>query len=128
MHDLLSITVSRISVGVLSKKAHVVVPNSGLVTRSLSKVYSLGYISGFKIINKASVIVFLKYSENKPVIRRIIRISRPGGRIFKRIRSMRNGFGDNISGFTILSTNRGLLTDQECFFYNVGGEPLFLVS
>lgn len=128
MYDLLSIMVSRISVNLIAKKSSVVVPNSGLIKRSLLKIYSLGYISGFKIVGKDSIIVFLKYTENKPVIRRIVRISTPGGRIYRHVRSMRNGFGGNFNGFTILSTNRGLLTDQECLFYNVGGEPLFLVS
>lgn len=128
MNDLLSIMVSRLTVGSLSKKVSVVVPYSKVIMGCLSKLYALGYISSFKVVGKSSILVIFKYIENKPVIRRVVRISKPGSRVFKRIRYIRNGFGNNIHGFFILSTNCGILTDQECFFYNRGGEVLLLVS
>jgi len=120
MSDLLSIFFSRISVSSLAKKNYVIVPNSKIILACLLKFYSLGYISSFKILNRKEILVILKYFENKPVLRKLVRLSKLSKRIYFNLRKMKQGF-------FLISTSRGILTDQECFFYNVGGEPLCLL-
>nr|AKT25973.1 30S ribosomal protein S8 [Balamuthia mandrillaris]AKT93845.1 ribsomal protein S8 [Balamuthia mandrillaris]AKT94958.1 ribosomal protein S8 [Balamuthia mandrillaris]AKT94979.1 ribosomal protein S8 [Balamuthia mandrillaris]AKT95018.1 ribosomal protein S8 [Balamuthia mandrillaris] len=127
MHDLLSIAISRISVAVLSKKPYTILPYSGLILSCMQKLLDLGYITTFKVLSQSEILVSLRFVDNRPSIRRILRISKPGKRIFRRPKNMKRIFGNNIQGFWLLSTPRGVLTDQECFFYNIGGELLFTV-
>ena len=127
MYDLLSIMVSRIQVGCIAKSESVRVPRSNVIIATLSKMLELGYIHYFKLLNHRDILVGLKYFEHKPVIRRLVRISKPGKRIYYKIRNFSEMSGRNVQGFYLISTSRGLLTDQECLYYRVGGEPLLLV-
>lgn len=127
MTDLLSICISRITVGFLVKSKFVIVPNSRVVRGCILKLYQLGYVSSFKILSIRELVVWSKYKDNKSVIRRIVRISTGGKRIYFRIKDLRKNNGNKFQGFYILSTSLGFLTEQECYFYNQGGEPLVLV-
>ena len=125
MFDLLSMAVSRIKVGVAIKRPSIQVPRSNLIVACLTKLVDLGYILSFKIVNERLIIVYLKYFENKPVIRQIKRMSTPGRRLHCSYRRFRN---NNVQGFLLISTSKGVMTDQECLFYKVGGEPLLIVA
>lgn len=65
----------------------------------------------------------LDYNDAKnPVISELRRISKPGRRIYKKVKELRpikNGIG-----VAILSTPKGLLTDREARKQNMGGEML----
>lgn len=126
MTDLLSLACSRIVVASAIKQPFVFVPNSTIVSSFLLVLVRLGYISSFKILDAKLILVYLKYIENKPAIRRLLRISTPGNRVFWRSDLSRSRFG-NFQGFVLISTNKGLLSDQECRLYNIGGEPLVFV-
>jgi small subunit ribosomal protein S8 len=128
MTDLLSIAISRISVASVSKNNTVEVPFSKLILQCLIQFYNLGYINGLKVINNRAIIITLKYFNNKPVIRRIRRLSTPGNRFYYSYRKLLSLNSNKTQGFFLISTSKGLLTDQECFFYNLGGEPLISVS
>ena len=85
-----------------------------------------GYIRGYKIIalpgNKKVIKVYLKYKDKKPTIKGMVRISKPGRRIYAKLSSLpvvRGGLG-----IAILSTPRGVLTDRQARLLHVGGEVL----
>ena len=85
-----------------------------------------GYIKNFKVIkdNKQGVLrIFLKYNdENKPVIKGLKRVSRPGRRLYmgaKDLPPVLSGLGVGI-----ISTSRGIVTDREARRQNVGGEMM----
>ena len=62
----------------------------------------------------------LKYYEGNPVIKEIKRISRPGRRIYSRANSIpkiQNGLG-----LAIISTPKGVMSDNEARKNNIGGE------
>ena len=65
----------------------------------------------------------LRYGrDSRPMIERIERVSRPGRRVYVRwadVPKVRNGLG-----IAILSTPRGILTDQQARDAHVGGEVL----
>ena len=66
--------------------------------------------------------LYLKYYQDKPVIRELRRISKPGLRKYvgvEEIPRVRNGLG-----LAMLSTSRGVLTDREARAAKVGGEVL----
>jgi small subunit ribosomal protein S8 len=69
-----------------------------------------------------SVEIELKYHDDQPVIKEIARVSRPGRRVYSRIKELPRVF--NGLGITILSTPQGVMSDQEARAANVGGEVL----
>ena len=69
--------------------------------------------------------VYLKYHDDKPVIRHLERISRPGRRHYvakDEIPRVRNGLG-----MAILSTSAGVLSDRAARQRGVGGEVMAVV-
>ena len=64
----------------------------------------------------------LKYHDGSPVISEIVRISRPGRRVYSGIKDLRRVY--NGLGISILSTPNGVLSDNEARVANVGGEVL----
>jgi small subunit ribosomal protein S8 len=69
--------------------------------------------------------IYLKYYEDKPVIRNVSRVSRPGRRIYKGADDMprvRNGLG-----LAIVSTSKGVMSDRQARSHKVGGEVMALV-
>lgn len=86
------------------------------------------YIHDYKILDdgKHGVLrLYLKYYQEKPVIRELTRVSRPGLRRYvgvEEIPRVRNGLG-----MSILSTSRGVMTDRDARAARVGGELLAIV-
>ena len=80
---------------------------------------------GFKVLDDGRhgvLRIYLKYHEDRPVIRGIERLSRPGRRRYAGVAELpriRNGLG-----MAIVSTSRGVMTDREARETNVGGEVL----
>ncbi|MBN2516220.1 MAG: 30S ribosomal protein S8 [Deltaproteobacteria bacterium] len=99
------------------------------VNLSIAKVLKkTGYISGFEIKRdstrrKGVLRIYLKYTVSKErVITDIQRISKPGRRFYsgsKEIPKVLNGYG-----VSIVSTSKGIITDNEAREMNVGGEIL----
>jgi small subunit ribosomal protein S8 len=68
----------------------------------------------------------LKYYANRPVIETIQRVSRPGLRVYKGsedIPKVMNGLG-----IAIVSTSKGLMTDNKARANGIGGEVLCIVA
>ena len=66
--------------------------------------------------------LYLKYYQERPVIRELKRVSKPGLRKYvsvQEIPRVRNGLG-----MAILSTSKGVLSDREARANKVGGELL----
>ncbi|ADM89811.1 putative 30S ribosomal subunit protein S8 [Candidatus Zinderia insecticola CARI] len=110
---------TRIRNAQIVKKNIVWIPYSKIKKNILIIFKKEGYIYNFKHI-KNILEVKLKYYFNKPVIKKIKRISKPGLRIYKKknnIPYIINGLGT-----VILSTSKGLLTDKQARKNNIGGE------
>ncbi|HEX6924083.1 MAG TPA: 30S ribosomal protein S8 [Longimicrobiaceae bacterium] len=86
------------------------------------------YIHDYKVLDGDRFPVlrlYLKYYQEKPVIRELKRVSKPGLRKYvgvKEIPRVRNGLG-----MAILSTSKGVMTDREARANKVGGELLATV-
>ena len=103
---------------------NVKVPGSKFRAKILDVLKQEGYIADYKLIsdtkNKGSLSVDLKYNNGLPVIREIKRISKPGRRIYASATSIpriQNGLG-----LAIMSTSKGIMTDNDARNKNVGGE------
>ena len=102
----------------------VTVPNSKFRAKILDILKQEGFISNYKSSteadNKFNISVELKYSNGEPVIKEIKRISKPGRRIYAKASSIpkiQNGLG-----LAIVSTSKGVMTDNEARNQNIGGE------
>lgn len=126
--SLLSNMVCIIKVGCNAKHLQVVVQNSKLCISVLSVLYRLGYIRGFIVKDQKNIIVLLKYINNKPVIRNIAVISTPGRRTFLKKKKLEKLLTRKDSGFLILSTSKGILTDEESNMFKIGGEALLKIT
>jgi small subunit ribosomal protein S8 len=117
---------TRIRNGQMAKKTSVTAPASRLRANVLDVLKREGYIRGYSLaalregVNELTI--ELKYHEGRPVIHDIARVSKPGRRVYSRIKDLpkiSNGLG-----ISILSTPRGVMSDAEARAANVGGEVL----
>ena len=126
MTDPLGDMLTRIRNGQRAKRNSVTAPASNIRENVLSVLAREGYIRGFERYNIRRGIdeikIELKYFEGEPVIREINRISRPGCRVYSKIRDLPKVY--NGLGISILSTPRGVMSDAEAREANVGGEVL----
>lgn len=107
-------------------KSSVNTPASKLRRWVLDVLKDEGYIRGYsetEIVNGVSELeIELKYYEGQPVIQEIQRVSKPGRRVYSSVKTMpvvRNGLG-----ISIVSTPKGVMSDNAARENNVGGEIL----
>ena len=105
------------------------IPSSKLKINVAKVLKSEGYIKNFRIISDGQhrfIRIFLKYDkEGVAIIEGIKRVSKPGCRVYAgsdEVPKVLNGYGINI-----LSTSKGLMTDNEARKVGVGGEILCAV-
>jgi small subunit ribosomal protein S8 len=126
MSDPLGDMITRIRNGQTARKAVVSSPASRLRMNVLEVLKREGYIRDYSSVQVregiAELKIELKYHEGDPVISEIKRVSTPGRRVYSGIKDMAKVY--NGLGIAILSTPRGVLSDNEARVANVGGEVL----
>ncbi|AQS83561.1 MAG: 30S ribosomal protein S8 [Acetobacter aceti] len=126
LSDPLGDMLTRIRNAQRARHAACVAPASRLRASVLEALKREGYIRGFAVeeIRKgiSQIRIELKYSEGEPVIKEIHRVSRPGRRVYSKIKELPRVYAG--LGVSILSTPRGVLSDAEARAANVGGEVL----
>lgn len=126
-----------------------ILPFSLNTQQILSVLLVEGYIKGFHIVQSHSnknqlknknnytkisehnifIEVYLKYLENKEneqCVLQLKRISKPGKRMYtrsKNVNKIQRGLGN-----LLLSTSKGILTDRDARYLNIGGELLCVLS
>ncbi|HJO37441.1 MAG: 30S ribosomal protein S8 [Vicinamibacterales bacterium] len=132
MTDPIADMLSRIRNATIARHQRVDVPASKLKTEIAKILHGEGYIQGYKILDakpgvnggaQKTIRLFLKYGpRGERVITGILRVSRPGRRVYFRRDSVPKvlaGLGTNI-----LTTSRGVMTGREALQVGVGGEVL----
>ncbi|HXV25470.1 MAG TPA: 30S ribosomal protein S8 [Alphaproteobacteria bacterium] len=126
MSDPLGDLLTRIRNGQRAHKLSVSSPSSRLRTNVLEVLKREGYIRDFAQEEVspgiAELRIELKYHEGKPVIREISRVSKPGRRVYSKIKDLPKVY--NGLGISILSTPKGVMSDNEARAANLGGEIL----
>jgi small subunit ribosomal protein S8 len=126
MSDPLGDMLTRIRNGQAAKKPVVESPASKIRANVLEVLQREGYIRGYSRQEvgpgMAELKIELKYVDGEPVIREITRISKPGRRVYSRVADLPRVY--NGLGISILSTPRGVMSDNEARAANVGGEIL----
>ncbi len=126
MTDPLGDMLTRIRNGQQARKNTVVSPSSKLRLNVLDVLQREGFIRHYESYESRpgikEISIELKYHEGDPVIRQIDRVSTPGRRVYSKIKDLHPYF--NGLGISILSTPRGVMSDNEARAENVGGEVL----
>src|SRR5258708_4601885 len=109
-----------------ARHAKVDVPASRLKTDIAKILKDEGYVANFKLTEdgvRKSIRIYLKYTPaNEPVISRIERVSRPGGRVYVGSREVPRVLGG--VGINILATPPRVMTGSSARKEGVGGEVL----
>lgn len=117
---------TRIRNGQSAKKSVVDAPASRFRGNVLDVLKREGYIRNYSQIERRPGInefkIELKYYDGKPVISEIKRVSTPGRRIYSGIKDLPKTY--NGLGISIISTPRGVMSDNEARAAQVGGEVL----
>lgn len=112
--------------GLMASKRSVVAPYSKLKFEIVKILKEEGFIKDFEIVeeepNKKMVKVFLKYVDGESVIHEIVRKSTPGRRVYERASQMKFVIGK--LGISIVTTNKGIMTNKRARELSVGGEVI----
>ena len=124
MTDPISDMLARIRNAQAVKKGYVDIPTSKIKQRIAEILLEEGYIENIEVldqtVSKRCFRVVLKYHEGRAVMEEIRRLSRPGRRVYvgrDEIPRVYQGLG-----ISILSTSKGLLSNQQARKMGVGGE------
>jgi len=126
LNDLLSDMLARIKNAHKANKSFTSCYGSKLNSNVLSVLKEEGYIRDFQNVEVSQGInnikIDLKYFNGTPVIKKIKRISKPGIRVYSKIKELPKPYGG--LGISIISTPKGVMSDQKARANNVGGEIL----
>ena len=124
--DTISDMLATIRNGLLLSKEFVCTPSSKLKLNILRVLQEEGYIASFKE-NKIrkdikEIKIILSYIHGKPSIKLITRVSKPGRRVYSKLKNLPSYFKGY--GVTIVSTSKGVMTDKKARISNLSGEIL----
>ena len=124
--DTISDMLTTIRNGLLLSKEFVCTPSSKLKLNILKVLHEEGYIASFKEneIQKGikEIKITLSYINGNPSIKLISRISKPGRRVYSKLKDLPSYFKGY--GVTIVSTSKGVMTDKKARVSNLSGEIL----
>lgn len=109
-----------------AKKEEALIRASKLIGQVLEVLKKEHFVQDFRFVDdkkQGFYKVYLRYQKGKvPAISGIRRCSNPGRRSYTKAKGARKLYGG--LGVSILSTSKGLLTDEEARSQNIGGELL----
>ena len=107
----------------------VLIPASNFKKQVLDAMEREGFIASYEVVKESNfeeLKVNLKYVHGTPVIREIRRIYKPGRRIYSRFESLPRVL--NGLGISIISTSKGIFSDNEARDKKLGGEIICNIS
>ena len=122
-NDPIGDMLARIKNSLLRNHKKVMLPSSKFKIKISEVLKNEGYIIDYKVLEdekKPNLEIILKYNHGSPVISSIQRVSKPGRRIFSSAESLPKV--SNGLGIAIISTPKGVMTDQDARKNQVGGE------
>lgn len=125
MTDPIADFLTRIRNAAKAKHKRVDIPASRLKKAMADILLQQKYIAGYTVLDdgKQGIIrIQLKYSEGKPVISGLRRVSKPGIRQYRSKENLPRVLGG--LGIAIVSTSRGVMTDAQARKLGVGGEVI----
>ncbi|MCR4941907.1 MAG: 30S ribosomal protein S8 [Campylobacter sp.] len=129
LNDLISDALTRIRNASMRRLETTTLLYSKVVEATVGILVAKGYVESCNIVedgNKKFINVVLKYDDHgDSVINELKRVSKPGRRVYKGkddIKRFKNGYGT-----IIVSTSKGVLSNEDAHKAGVGGEVLCTV-
>ena len=124
MTDPVADLLTRIRNALMRKKMSVSAPYSKLKHELVELLVKEGFLKDVKKVTKDfdELDITLKYYNDEPVIKELIRESKPGLRkyiSYKDIKPRKGGLG-----IKVLTTSKGLMTDKDAIKQEIGGEVI----
>ncbi len=127
--DPIADLLARIRNAIARRRDEVAVPFSRVKEAIAKLLVSEGYLTGFEVVENGAMKELklgLKYDDGQlPVISGMQRVSKPGQRIYvpaKRLQNVLSGYG-----VAVVSTSKGIMTDEKARGEKIGGEVLFKI-
>ncbi len=129
MTDPIADMLTRIRNAAMARHKQVLIPGSKIKVAIARILKEEGFIQNYQVIRsqpQPQLRIVLKYDQDrKPVITGLKRVSKPGRRIY--VKRQEIPWVLSGMGIAILSTPRGIMTDQKARRLGVGGEVLCYV-
>ncbi len=127
MTDPISDMLTRVRNGQLAQHKQVRAPYSKLKFAIAKIMEKEGYLENVEVTEAANptfqdLVLTLKYTDRKPRIREMKRISKPGRRLYAKAAELPRVYSD--IGIAIISTPSGVMTNKEARKRKLGGEVL----
>lgn len=123
MSDSIGNMLTIIRNGYLARQKVVNIPYSKMKLELGKVLVRQNYLAECTLIDekgKKNIRAVLRYVEKLPAVSKIMRISKPGRRIYSKYSEIKPVVGGK--GLTIVSTPKGLLSDKEVKKLKLGGE------
>lgn len=115
--------------GILASKRFVVAPYSKMKFEIAQILEQEGFVKSISIVEDDAgfkqIKIVLKYVDGESAIHEIDRVSVPGRRVYKNISGVKPVIGG--LGISILSTNKGIMTNKKALQSSAGGEIICTV-
>jgi len=130
MHsDPIADMLTRIRNGMAARHHKVEIPGSKVKIELARILKEEGYVANYRVAtdnNKKTLKVYLKYRpDNRPVITRLTRVSKPGRRVYVDAQRIPRVIGG--MGVSVLTTSKGVMTGRQAKGLGIGGEVLCTV-
>lgn len=130
MHsDPIADMLTRIRNGMAARHHKVEIPGSKVKIELARILKEEGYVSNYRVAadnNKKTLKVYLKYRpDNRPVITRLTRVSKPSRRVYVDAQHIPRVIGG--MGVSVLTTSKGVMTGRQAKGLGIGGEVLCTV-
>lgn len=123
--DPIADMLTRIRNAIMARHDTVVIPASR-TKLSIAKILKQeGFIADYTVLKgkpQRMIKINLKYIDNQPALLGLERVSKPGLRVYVKQQEIPRVYGG--LGIAILSTPKGVITGQEAWHQNLGGELL----
>ena len=105
------------------------VRGSRFFTQILDVLKQEGFIRAYKVTGdtpaQRMLRVYLKYARKTPAIIQLIRVSKPGVRVYRKSRALPRVLGG--LGVAVVSTSKGVITERDAYQQRLGGEVICYV-
>ena len=128
VNDPIADLLTRVRNAAMARHDSVTIPASKMKIPIAKILKDEGFIADYSIIKgepQRMMKITLKYIDKQPAFIGLERVSKPGLRVYKGKGEIPRVFGG--LGIAIISTSKGLLTGQEAWKKNLGGEVLCYV-
>jgi len=123
--DPIADMIIRIKNSLMANQAKITIPHSKMKEAVGKLLLENGYIQALEVeaaVPQANIVITPKYLGKTPAITGVRSISKPGRRVYGTVKEIPRALGGY--GITIISTSKGIITDNQARKMNVGGEIL----